>query len=82
VKQKPGDVLVSTSIIPYDNRDIKPVRRWWLQSLLCGEEHHTDYSQATREVARPALIELFRREQRRGGRSFGVYLGAMLSQGS
>ena len=28
-RQKAGDVLVSTSIIAYDNRDIKPVSREW-----------------------------------------------------
>ena len=70
--QKPGDVLVSTSIIPYDNRDIKPAPD--------GREGYvTEYSQVSREPARPALVELFRREQRRGGHHFGVYRGAMLS---
>ena len=77
--QKPGDVLVSTSIIPYDNRDINPARRWWLQRLLCGEGFVTEYSQASREPARADLVELFRREQRQGGHSFRVYMGAMLS---
>jgi adenosylhomocysteine nucleosidase len=79
VNQNAGDVLVSTSIIPYDNRDVKPARRSWLKRRLCGEGYVTEYSQANREPARPALVELFRREQRRGGHGFGVYLGAMLS---
>jgi len=71
-KQKAGDVLVSTSIIPYDNRDIKPAPD--------GREGYiTEYSQANREPARPDLVELFRREQKRGGHDFRVYLGAMLS---
>jgi len=77
--QQPGDVLVSTSIIPYDNRDIKPARRWWLQRWLCGEGYLTEYAEANREPARPELVELFRREQRRGGQPFRVYLGAVLS---
>lgn len=77
--QKPGDVLVSTSIIPYDNRDIRPSGRRYLQRLLCGKGYVTDYSQANREPARPDLVELFRREQRRGGHAFAVYLGALLS---
>jgi adenosylhomocysteine nucleosidase len=78
-KQEPGDVLVSTSIIPYDNRDIKPARRSFLHRLLYGDGYVTEYSQANRERARPALVELFRREQRRGGHDFGVFLRAMLS---
>ncbi len=70
--QNPGDVLVSTSIIPYDNRDINPAPG--------GREGYiTEYSQANREIARPALVELFRREQRRGGHTFAVYLGTILS---
>jgi adenosylhomocysteine nucleosidase len=78
-KQIAGDVLVSTSIIPYDNRDIRPAPRSWLQRFLCGDGYMTEYLQANRELARPALVERFRREQRRGGHAFGIYLGAMLS---
>src|SRR5205807_936345 len=48
-KQKPGDVLVSTSIIPYDNREMKPARRGWLQRLLWGPGYVADYPQANRE---------------------------------
>ena len=77
--QEPGDVLVSTSIIPYDNRDIKPDRRSCLHRFLYGEGYVSEYSQANREPARQGLVELFRREQRRGGHAFSVYLGAMLS---
>jgi adenosylhomocysteine nucleosidase len=70
--QKPGDVLVSTSIIPYDNRDVKPAPN--------GREGYVvEYPQANREPARPELVELFRRERRRGGHPFRVHLGAMLS---
>jgi nucleoside phosphorylase len=77
--QNPGDVLISTSIIPYDNRDIRPARRWLLQRVLCGEGYVADYQQVDREPVRPTLVELFRREQRRGGHAFRVFVGAMLS---
>lgn len=77
-RQKPGDVLVSTSLIPYDNRDIKPARRGRLKQYLCGEGFVTEYMQVTREPARPSLVELFRREQNRQ-HEFGVQLGAILS---
>jgi adenosylhomocysteine nucleosidase len=77
--QSPGDVLVSTSIIPYDNRDISAVQRNWLCRLLRRNPYGTEYLRANRELARPALVERFRREQRREGHRFRVYLGAMLS---
>ena len=78
-RQKAGDVLVSTSIIPYDNRDIKPVSR---DCPHCGKQvagFDTEYQEIRREQARPALVELFRREQGRRNHAFQVYLGAMLS---
>ncbi|MEX1223872.1 MAG: nucleoside phosphorylase-like protein [Pirellulales bacterium] len=78
-KQNAGDVLISTSIIPYDNRDVKPARRSWMHRQMCGDAYITDYHQAVREQARPALVELFRRESVRGVRRFNVYMGALLS---
>lgn len=78
-RQSPGDVLVSTSIVPYDNRDVKPARRLWLQRRFCGEGFFTDYSQVNRELARESLVDLFGREQRRRGHSYRVFLGSMLS---
>ncbi len=78
-RQKAGDVLVSTSIIPYDNRDIKPAAR---ECPRCGDRtlgFVTEYQETRREPARPALVELFRREQERGKYDFQVYLGALLS---
>jgi adenosylhomocysteine nucleosidase len=77
--QNLGDILVSTSIIPYDNRDLRRADRSWIQRLFCGERYVTDYSQANQEPARSALVEVFRREQRRGDHSYRVHLGAMLS---
>jgi adenosylhomocysteine nucleosidase len=70
--QAPGDVLVSTSIIPYDNRDIKP-------TPSDPARYETHYSQVIREPARPALVEMFRREKQRGDRDFQVNIGAILS---
>jgi adenosylhomocysteine nucleosidase len=77
--QRPGDVLISTSIIAYDNREIRPARRSRLKRIVCGSGYVTDYSQANSEPARPSLVELFRREQRRGGHAFQVFSGAILS---
>lgn len=71
-RQKLGDVLVSTSLIPYDSRDIKP-------DPGDPERSVADYSSVSRHPARPALVGLFRREQRRGGHSYGLHIGALLS---
>jgi adenosylhomocysteine nucleosidase len=81
-RQKAGDVLVATSIIPYDNRDIKPAAR---ECPRCGDRTAgfvTEYQETRREPARPALVELFRREQSRHKHNFQVYLGAILSGGA
>jgi nucleoside phosphorylase len=79
--QKAGDVLVSSSLIPYDNRTIKAARLSRLERLLELESpsYIVDYSGADREPARPSLLELFLRETERGGHSFGVHVGAILS---
>ena len=70
--QKLCDVLVSTSVIPYDNRDVRP--------MPDGRDGYVvDYLRASRQPARPALVALFLREQERGGHSFGVHVGAVLS---
>lgn len=71
-RQQLGDVLVSTSLIPYDNRWVKP-------GPGGGGAYVVDYSQATREPARQPLIDLFLREQSRGGHPFGIHVGAILS---
>ena len=70
--QNAGDVLVSEAIIPYDNRDVKP-------RADGNRGYFSDYQQVRREYARPALVDLFRREHVRGGHGFGVHLGALLS---
>ena len=71
-RQKLGDVLVSASLIPYDNRDVRG-------SPNGMPGYVTDYSSATPQLARIELVELFRREAVRGGRTFQVDVGAILS---
>lgn len=68
-RQQPGDVLVSTSIIPYDRRDIRTV----------GEGYTVDYSPARRHVANPSLLRIFQVECERGGHPYQVHIGALLS---
>jgi adenosylhomocysteine nucleosidase len=70
--QQPGDVLVSTSLIPYDNRDIKP-------DPGGHPGYVVEYLQADRRPARQSLVNLFFREKKRGGHTFGIHIGAMLS---
>lgn len=92
--QNHGDVLVSSSIIPYDNRDIRndwrngSIRRYVRQFNLkffprwfsIGQDRYTTrYDRATRQLSRPSLINLFQREQKRGGYTYNVFVGAMLS---
>ncbi len=70
-RQKLGDVCVSTSLIPYDKRDVKP---------LPGESgYFNDYSGVEVEPARPALVERCLREKARTKFDFAVHVGAMLS---
>ncbi len=72
-RQKPCDVLVSSSLIPYDNRKV-------VEPTSGGcEGYVVDYSPASHQLARPALVGLFLREQTRGGHSFNVHVGAILS---
>ena len=78
--QRPGDVLVSSSLIPYDNRTIMSAPRSWLQRFLRIEPRYiVEYSHADRQPARPFLVELFFREQERGGHPFDIHVGAILS---
>ena len=73
--QKPGDVLISTSLIPYDHRRIRPAPDGDLDYAI-------DYPGVRREPARPSLLAMFRREPERGSFPFGVSFGAMLSGGA
>ena len=69
--QQIGDVLVSTSLIPYDKRDVKP----------SPDEpgYRNDYSAVEIEPARSALVERCLREKERTKFDFAVHVGAMLS---
>jgi adenosylhomocysteine nucleosidase len=66
-----GDVLVSTALIPYDKRDVKPSPN--------EPGYFNDYSAVELEPARPALLERCLREKERTGFRFGVHIGAILS---
>jgi adenosylhomocysteine nucleosidase len=70
--QKIGDVLVSTSLIPYDNRDVKPSPN--------DPGYFHDYSAAGIEPARPALVERCLREKERTKFDFAVHVGVILSE--
>lgn len=71
-RQKLGDVLVSASLVPYDNRDV-------IASPDGSGGYDVDYSQVSQERARGSLVEVCLREQKRGGQPFGVHIGALLS---
>lgn len=70
-RQSLGDVLVSTSLIPYDKRDIKPLDK--------EPGYYSDYSLLEIEPARQALVERCLRERKRTKFNFAVHVGAMLS---
>ena len=70
-RQALGDVLVSTALIPYDNRDVKP------SSQPPG--YINDFTSMRVEPARPALFERCLREKDRTKFNFAVHVGAMLS---
>ena len=69
--QKLGDVLVSTSLIPYDKRDVKPSPK--------APGYFNDYSAVEVEPARSALVERCLREKARTKFDFDVHVGAILS---
>jgi adenosylhomocysteine nucleosidase len=71
-QQQPGDVLVSSSIIPYDRRDIRTV----------GAGYRVDYAPARRHESIPSLLRVFRAERERGGHPFQVHIGSLLSGGA
>jgi nucleoside phosphorylase len=66
-----GDVLVSTSLIPYDNRDVKPSSK--------DPGYMSDFTSMRVEPARQALFERCMREKDRTKFNFAVHIGAMLS---
>ena len=70
--QRYGDVMVSSHVIPYDNRDVRPQE---------GKPYHVSYERASWEEASPVLIRTFVSEadRRKGQRGFQVHVGAILS---
>lgn len=69
--QQIGDVLISTSLAPYDQRDVKPSPN--------PPGYVNDYTTVRTEPARPSLVERCRREAGRTTFEFGVQFGALLS---
>jgi nucleoside phosphorylase len=69
--QKIGDVLVSASLLPYDNRDVKP--------SADPPGYINDYTNMKSEEPRSSLLERCRRERERTQFPFGIHIGAILS---
>jgi nucleoside phosphorylase len=71
-KQKYGDVMVSSHLIPYDNRDVRSGGDRGYQVI---------YERASWEESSQTLLAMFMRERERRGnaRTFQVHVGAMLS---
>jgi len=68
--QKFGDVLVSSSIIPYDRRDV----------VATDHGYQFDYAPAfPASPARSSMVELFTREQQQNELEFRVQVGAFIS---
>ena len=86
--QKLGDVLVATSLIPYDKRDVKPspkepgycrlMRKVMMAVRLRFPKepgYFNDYSEVEIEPARSALVERCLREKERTKFDFTVHVG-------
>lgn len=72
--QRLGDVLVSTSLLPYDERVARDHPK-------DDGRYMVDYADVACEPARPELVDRFRREYLRTQveRSYRIHFGAMLS---
>lgn len=69
--QSVGDVVISSSIIPYDNR------------LIVGDDgYRIDYSGTKSQIAREALVGMLQHEIQHGNHSFQIHFGAILSGGA
>jgi nucleoside phosphorylase len=69
VHQTIGDVLVSTAVLPYDNRDVRTE----------NDDYAFDYQRVNRHPAKASLVALFRDEDRRGKFEQQVHVGELLS---
>lgn len=70
-RQKLGDVLISSSLIHYDERKV-------VRDPDKPSGYLVDYSEAREELARPELVHLLREEKQRT-HAFGVHIGRMLT---
>ncbi len=76
--QNLGDVLVSTSLIPYDNRTVVGMQSSF-RRFLCGEGYISRYPEANRRPARGNLVTLLTKERERKQHDFKIHIGAILS---
>jgi adenosylhomocysteine nucleosidase len=79
--QRYGDVLVSSHLIPYDNRDIRVPDENRGIPPQPGKPYEVSYERATWEEASPVLLSTFLRESERNKqvRKYQVHVGAILS---
>jgi adenosylhomocysteine nucleosidase len=75
--QRIGDVLISSSLIPYDRRDIRPDRstvwRRWARKYL------VDYTQAKTHYPKESLLRVFQQAIDPAKQEYNVHVGAVLS---
>lgn len=71
-RQRCGDVLVSSSIIPYDRR----------KATAFKGTYQFDFSDARPHSAKASLLELFRKAAARPTLEYKVHIGAILSGGT
>jgi adenosylhomocysteine nucleosidase len=92
--QSAGDVLVSTSLIPYDNRDVVSETAQTVAIPLGAEElevpsytapvsddqpYRTDYTRAKRHYSKQSLLRMLQREAERGDYDHRIFFGGLLS---
>jgi nucleoside phosphorylase len=84
-RQNAGDVLVSSSLIPYDRRKVLAHERHYRyrRKVLVKEGHYRfDYADAKLQPARPSMLELFMKEAAKPDWPFRIHVGAVLSGGT
>jgi adenosylhomocysteine nucleosidase len=71
-KQRAGEVMVSTALLPYDSRDM----------VYRDGKVVADYTRTRRRLAKPALVNLFRRAEQNLHLPYKVWFGTILSGGA
>lgn len=71
-KQSLGDIIISSSLLPYDNRDVK----------AHGRLPQEDFSRVRRHPAKESLRAMLERSKESQERDFTVHVGAILSGGA